>query len=77
VATQADIADLSGVSVQNVQQVIARIMAVSEVDESTRNSEFLVRAEAQDQRFKDPAVPPFSATETSSRYLSGNIFCYA
>jgi hypothetical protein len=75
--TRGEMAELYGTTPQNISQVVSRVLADGEVGEATRNSEFLVRAEAQDQRFKDPAVPPFSATETSSRYLSGNIFCYA
>ena len=43
--TQAEMAGLYGTSVQNVQQVIARILADDELDEATINSELMVRTE--------------------------------
>ncbi|QDH92871.1 hypothetical protein KNU62_gp87 [Gordonia phage Bakery] len=43
--TQAQIADLYDTSVQNVQQIISRILADQEVSEATINSELIVRNE--------------------------------
>lgn len=43
--TQAQIADLYDTSVQNIQQIIARILADQEVSEGTINSELIVRSE--------------------------------
>ena len=43
--TQAEMAGLYGTSEQNVQQVIARILADDELDEATINSELTVRTE--------------------------------
>ena len=43
--TQEEVAGLYGTSVQNVQQVIARILADDELDEATINSELMVRTE--------------------------------
>ncbi len=42
---QAQIADLYGTSIQNVQQTIARVLADGEVDERTINFELIVRQE--------------------------------
>ncbi|WP_159805961.1 RhuM family protein [Cellulomonas citrea] len=47
--TQAQMADLYGTSAQNVQQTIARVLADGEVDESTVNSELMVRTEGTRQ----------------------------
>ena len=47
--TQAQMADLYGTSKQNVQQVVARVLADGEVDGSTVNSELTVRAEGTRQ----------------------------
>lgn len=43
--TQAEMAGLYDTSVQNVQQVIARVLADDELDEATINSELMVRTE--------------------------------
>lgn len=47
--TQAQIADLYGASLQNVQQTIARVLADGEVIETTINSELIVRNEGKRQ----------------------------
>lgn len=47
--TQAQLADLYATSVQNVQQIIARVLADGEVSEATINSELIVRAEGARQ----------------------------
>jgi hypothetical protein len=47
--TQVQIAELYGTSLQNVQQTIARVLADGEADESTINSELIVRAEGTRQ----------------------------
>ena len=47
--TQVQIAELYGTSLQNVQQTIARVLADGEADESTINSELIVRAEGARQ----------------------------
>ncbi|MDR1431250.1 MAG: hypothetical protein LBI99_03935 [Propionibacteriaceae bacterium] len=47
--SQRGLADLYGTSVQNVQQIIARILADGEVAEATTNSELIVRLEGTRQ----------------------------
>ncbi|MEV0128560.1 virulence RhuM family protein [Dactylosporangium sp. NPDC050688] len=47
--TQQQIAELYGTSVQNIQQVIARVLADGEVGEATINSELIVRTEGTRQ----------------------------
>lgn len=46
---QAQIAELYGTSIQNVQQTIGRVLADGEVDERTINSELMVRQEGSRQ----------------------------
>lgn len=43
--TQAQMAELYGTSTQNIQQIIARVLADGEVTEATINSELMVRRE--------------------------------
>jgi hypothetical protein len=47
--SQAEIAELYGTSLQNVQQTIARVLADGEVSEATINSELIVRTEGSRQ----------------------------
>lgn len=54
--TQVQIAELYGSSLQNVQQTIARVLADGEVDESTINSELIVRTEGSRQVRRETKV---------------------
>jgi hypothetical protein len=47
--TQLQLAELYGTSKQNIQQVIARVLADGEVSEATVNSELTVRTEGSRQ----------------------------
>ncbi|MDZ7576850.1 MAG: virulence RhuM family protein [Candidatus Nanopelagicales bacterium] len=53
---QAQIAELYGTSVQNVQQTIARVLADGEVDDRTINSELMVRQEGSRRVRRDVRV---------------------
>ncbi|MDP4014443.1 MAG: virulence RhuM family protein [Candidatus Nanopelagicales bacterium] len=53
---QAQIAELYGTSVQNVQQTIARVLADEEVDDRTINSELMVRQEGSRRVRRDVRV---------------------
>lgn len=43
--TQAQMAELYGTSVQNIGQILSRVLADGEVTEATINSELMVRTE--------------------------------
>ena len=43
--TRGQMADLYGTTPQNIGQIVSRVLADGEADQSTRNSEFLVRPE--------------------------------
>lgn len=47
--TQSQMADLYGTSVPNIAQIIRRVLADSEVDEATINSELIVQSEGERQ----------------------------